>query len=186
MARIPTASRESVPQDQLAAFDELVSQRGSVPDIGPVAIMMNVPELARRGEHFRAYVRGDDSSLPANVRELAMILTAREMDCQFIWNAHSAFARQSGLSDELVDSLRDQKDLPDLSADETAVVNYGREIFRTHRVSQPTFEAAHSQFGVRGLVELTNLMGYYSSLAFNINAFDVGLPADITEPPLPV
>jgi hypothetical protein len=39
---------------------------------------------------------------------------------------------------------------------------------------------------VRGLVELTNLLGYYSSLAFNINAFDVGLPDNITESPLPV
>ena len=186
VARIPTASRESVPQDQLSAFDELVSQRGSVPDTGPIAVMINVPELTKRGEHLRAYIRGDESSLPANVRELAMILTAREMDCQFIWNAHCAFGRQAGLSDELVANLRDEKDLPDLSAEESAVVNYGREFFRTHRVSQPTFDAALSQFGVRGLVELTNLMGYYSSLAFNINAFDVGLPADITEPPLPV
>ncbi len=186
MARIPIASRESVPQDQLEAFDELVSKRGSVPDTGPIAIMINVPELTRRGEHLRAYVRGDESSLAANVRELAMILTAREMDCRFIWNAHAAFGRQAGLSDELVDNLRDKKDLPDLSADESAVVNYGREFFRTHKVSQPAFDAAQSQFGVRGLVELTNLMGYYSSLAFNINAFDVGLPAEITEPPLPV
>ena len=187
MSRIPAVSREKVPLDQLAAFDELVKQRGgTVPDMGPVAIMMNVPELARRGEHLRAYLRGDDSSLPANVRELAMILTARELDCQFIWNAHSAFARESGLSDELVDNLRDKKDLPDLSADETAVINYGREFFRTHRVSQPTFDAAHSRFGVRGLVELTNLMGYYSALAFNINAFDCGLPDNITELPLPV
>ncbi len=186
MARIPTASRESVPHDQLATFDELVSQRGSVPDIGPIAIMINVPELTKRGEHLRAYVRGEESSLPANVRELAMILTAREMDCQFIWNAHSAFARQAGLSDDLVDSLRDKKDLTNLSDEESAVVNYGREFFRTHKVSQPTFDNALYQFGVRGLVELTNLMGYYSSLAFNINAFDVGLPADITEKPLPV
>ena len=186
MARIPTASRASVPQDQLAAFDELVSQRGGVPDIGPIAIMINVPELTKRGEHLRAYVRGDASSLPANVRELAMILTAREMDCQFIWNAHAAFGRQAGLSDELVNNLRDRKDLADLSSQESAVVNYGREFFRTHKVSQATFDAAQSQFGVRGLVELTNLMGYYSSLAFNINAFDVGLPADITEKPLPV
>ncbi len=186
MSRIPTASRESVPQDQVAAFDEMVSQRGSVPDIGPISVMINVPELAKRGENFRAYIRGDESSLPANVRELAMILTAREMDCQFIWNAHATFGRQAGLSDELVDNLRDKKDLANLSADQSAVVNYGREFFRTHKVSQSSFDTALSQFGVRGLVELTNLMGYYSSLAFNINAFDVGLPAAITEKPLPV
>ena len=186
MSRIPTATRESVPQDQLAAFDEMVSQRGSVPDIGPISIMINVPELARRGEHFRAYIRGDESSLPLNVRELAMILTAREMDCQFIWNAHCAFARQASLSNELVNNLRDKKDLHTLSAEEAAVVDYGWELFRTRKVSQPVYDGALALFGMRGLMELTNLLGYYSSLAFNINAFDVGLPDNITESPLPV
>jgi len=170
----------------LAAFDELVASRGSIPDIGPVAIQLNAPELARRGEHLRAYIRADGSSLPNNIQELAMILTARELDCQFIWNAHAAGGRKEGLSDELVDNLRDKKELPALSPQESAVIDYGREFFRTHKVSQATFDAAQAQFGVRGLVELTNLMGYYSNLAFNINAFDVGLPDNLTELPLPV
>ena len=115
-----------------------------------------------------------------------MLVTAREMDCQFIWNAHAAFGRQSGLSDELVDSLRDKKELPALSEAESAVIDYGRELFRARRVSEGTFQRAMDQFGNRGLVELTTLMGYYSCLAFNINAFEVGLPENITEPPLPV
>jgi 4-carboxymuconolactone decarboxylase len=178
MSRIPTASRENVPQDQLAAFDALVASRGSVPDIGPVAIMINGPELASRGENYRAYFRGDEITLEAPVRELAMILTAR--------NAHSGYARQAGVSDKLVDDLRDKKELTGLSDKESAVINYGREFFRTHKVSQATFDAAQAQFGTLGLVELTNLMGYYSALAFNINAFDVGLPDTLTELPLPI
>ena len=186
MARISTATRETVPQDQLDAFDEYVAARGSIPDSGPLSVMVHVPELIKRGEHLRAYLRGDESSLPANIRELGMLVTAREMDCQFIWNAHAAFGRQSGLSGELVDNLRDRKDLPALSEAEAAVIDYGREFFRTHRVSEGTFNRAMALFGNRGLVELTTLMGYYSCLAFNINAFDVGLPANIAEPPLPV
>ena len=186
MARIPTADRNSVPQDQLGAFDEYVVGRGSVPDTGPLSVMIHVPELIKRGEHLRAYLRGDESSLPLNIRELGMLVTAREMDCQFIWNAHAAFGRQSGLSDELVDSLRDRKELPSLSEAEAAVIDYGRELFRTRRVSEETFKRAMDQFGNRGLVELTTLMGYYSCLAFNINAFEVGLPDGITEAPLPV
>ena len=55
MSRIPTASRESVPHDQVEAFDTLVVSLGSVPDISPVAIMTNNPQLATRGEHFRVY-----------------------------------------------------------------------------------------------------------------------------------
>jgi 4-carboxymuconolactone decarboxylase len=148
--------------------------------------MLQVPELLQRGEHLRAYLRGDGSSLPPKVRELAMILTARELDCPFIWNAHAASARRAGVRDDIVNRLRDKQEVTGLAPDEAAVVNYGREFFRTHRVGQAAFDAARAQFGGRGLVELTNLMGYYALLAFNINAFGVGLPPEISEPPLPV
>jgi 4-carboxymuconolactone decarboxylase len=148
--------------------------------------MLNVPEVLQRGEHLRAYLRGDGSSLPLKIRELAMLLTARELDCQFIWNAHAAAARQAGVRPDLVDRLRDKRELMGLAPDEAAVVHYGREFFRTHQVSQATFDAALAQFGVQGLVELTNLMGYYALLAFNVNAFGVGLPAESGEAPLPV
>ena len=91
-----------------------------------------------------------------------------------------------GLSDALVDNLRDKKELTGLTAEESITVTYGREFFRTHQVSQATFDTAIAQFGNRALVELTNLMGYYALLAFNINAFGAELPAEITEVALPV
>jgi hypothetical protein len=46
--------------------------------------------------------------------------------------------------------------------------------------------SAQEQFGVQGLTELTMLMGYYGLLAFHVNAFDAELPAERTEPVLPV
>ena len=137
----------------------LVASRGRVPDIGPVAIMITGPELAKRGEHYRAYFRGDEITLPANVRELAMITTARELDCQFIWNAHAPLGRAAGLSDTLIDNLRDKVAFTDLTAEEAAVVNYGRELLGSNRVTQATFDATLSQFGARGLVELNSLIG---------------------------
>ena len=185
MPRIGPASRESVPQDQVAAFDRFVDQRGDVPVTGPLAVMLQAPEMLARGEHLRAYLRDDGSSLPADIRELAMIVTARENDCQFIWNAHAAAARRAGLADALVDNLRDKKPLEGLSAQESSVVENGREYFRTRRVSQAIFDEALEQFGVRGLAELTTLMGYYAMLAFNINAFEM-LPEAGSEPLLPV
>ena len=186
MPRFPAASRDSVPQEQVDAFDVIVALRnGVVPEQGPIAVQLHVPEIAQRGEVLRAYLRAEGSSLTDNVAELAMLTTARELDCQFIWHAHAAAGRRAGLSDALVDSLRDKQDLPELSAAESAVINYGREFFRTRRVSQPTFDAALAAFGERGLIELTNLMGYYSVLAFNINAFEQ-LPPPSDEPFLPV
>ena len=71
-------------------------------------------------------------------------------------------------------------------ADEAAVVHYGREFFRTHRVSRGAFQAALEQFGRQGVVELGLIMGNYSLLALLINSFDTDLPPDRTEPLLPV
>ena len=186
MARISTVTREGVPDDQLEAFDQFVKQRGSVPTTGPFSIMLNAPEMLTRGERMRAYLSSEESSLPGNIRSLAILVTAREMDCQFIWSVNVASGRQSGLSDALVDNLRDKNPLTGLSPQESAVLAYGRELFRTRRVSQGTFDAALGHFGARGLTELTTLIGYYTLLAFNINAFEVGLPEERTETPLPV
>ena len=62
--------------------------------------------------------------------------------------------RQSGLNDSLVNNLRDKQELAGLSAEESAVVDYGREFFRTHRVSQSTFDRGLSLLGMQGLIEI--------------------------------
>src|SRR5688572_14823573 len=90
VTRIPLATRDSVPDNQRTMFDAFVQERGSVPQQGPFSVIIHVPEILQRGEHLRAYLRGDSSSLSLKIRELAMILTARELDCQYIWNAHVA------------------------------------------------------------------------------------------------
>ena len=123
--------------------------------------------------------------LPKKTQELVMILTARSMDCQYIWHAHSARSRGQGISDEFVDALRDQKPLPKLPAEEQVVVDYVLELFQTHKTTQATFDAAMKQLGAPGLTELTTLMGYYTTLAFNANSFLIDIP-DGAETKLPI
>ncbi|MBM3941410.1 MAG: carboxymuconolactone decarboxylase family protein [SAR202 cluster bacterium] len=187
MPRVPTVSREKVPAKHQKTFDEIVSTRGrgNTVDSGPGSIMINSPEMAKRANQLSGYLRRE-STLSKRVQELAMITTARAMDCQYIWNAHAASARKEGVSEALVDALRDKKPLPRMTAEEAAVVNYGLEFYKTHRVSQTNFQAALDQFGAQGLTELTTLMGYYALLAFNANAFQIDLPAQRTEKVLPV
>ena len=185
MARMPAPTRESVPEQYRSVFDEVVQSRGGPPTEGPGSVTPNSPEVAKRCNYLSDYLRGE-SGLPARVQELAMLTVARELDCQYIWNAHAAAGRREGLSDALIDAMRDKRDLPSMAADEAAVVNYGREFFRTHKVSDSTFQAALQQFGVHGLTNLTNLMANYALLAFNANAFQIDLPAERTEAALPV
>lgn len=185
MARTPTLTRDRVPEPLRAAFDAETAASGGVVTTGPGSVMINSPEMRRRANHLVNYLR-DESTLPKKIQELVMLLTARAMDCQFIWNAHAARGRREGLNEAMVQALRDKQPLPPLPADEAVVVNYVTELFRTHKVSQTTFQAALNHFGAQGLTELSTLMGYYTLLAFNANAFEIDLPADRTEPVLPV
>ena len=185
MARTPTVTRDSVPEREREAFDAFVAARGEIPTTGPGSVMLNAPEAAQRALGLAAYLR-TETSLSPRIRELAMLLAARENDCQFIWNAHAPPARREGLRDELVDALRDRRELPNPSADELAVVNFGREFFRARRVSQESFDAVVAHFGVNGATELATLMGCYAMLAFNVNAFGVELPEGHTEVALPI
>jgi 4-carboxymuconolactone decarboxylase len=185
MARLPIATRESVPEAQRGRFDEIVQRLGAVPRYGPGSVMIHVPEAHRWATGLNDYLR-NQSSLSKKVQELAMLVTARALDCQHIWNAHAASARQAGVPGALVEALRDRQALPDLAPDEAAVVHYGQEFFRTHRVSPGAFQAALEQFGRQGVVELSLIMGNYSLLALLINACETDLPPDRTEPLLPV
>lgn len=185
MARLPLATRDSVPASQRETFDTMLKELKSVPRTGPGSVMIHVPELHHLSTNLNHYLR-DRSTLSKKVQELAMLVAARENDCQHIWNAHAASARQAGVPDDLVDGLRDGDDVPTLAPDEEAVVNYGREFFQTHRVSRGAFQAALEQFGRQGLVELTALLGNYALLAFMCNAFDTDLLAERKEPLLPV
>jgi 4-carboxymuconolactone decarboxylase len=185
MARLPLANRESVPENQRDAFDEIVKAVGSVPRFGPGSVALHLPHAHQRLMGLNRFLRSD-SSLPKKLQELAMLVTAREHDCQYIWNAHAASARAAGVSDALVDALRERKELPRLPDDETAVVRFGQEFFRTHRVSRGTFQLAMETLGQRGAIELALFLGNYASLALLVNSFDVDLPPDRKEPLLPV
>jgi 4-carboxymuconolactone decarboxylase len=185
MARIPTATRDSVPEDQRAIFDEMMQGLGAVPLYGPGSVMIHVPKAHQWATGLNMYLR-NESSLPKKIQELAMLVTARELDCQHIWNAHAGSARQAGVPNALVDALRDRKELPSLAPDEAVVVHYGQEFFRTHRVSRGAFQSALEQLGRQGVVELGLIFGNYSMLAVLINAFDTDLPPDRTELLLPI
>ena len=89
------------------------------------------------------------------------------------------------MRDDIVDALREKRTPDGLDPEEVALLKYGQELLRTYRVSQTVFDAALAQFGVRGLTELTNLMGFYFLMALNVNALAGELPEGVDEPPLP-
>ena len=185
MARLPVLTRDQAPEAFLDAFDAETADTGGVVESGPGSVMIYSPEMRRRANNFVGYFR-EVTDLPHKLQELAMLLTARHMDCQYIWYAHAARGRQEGLGDDLVNALRDRNPLPAMPSDEAALVAYATELFTNRRVSEDTHRAAMEQFGARWLIELTTMLGYYTTLAYNANSFELDLPQGGPEPELPV
>ena len=185
MARIPPVTRDDVADAEKRAYDEFIKSRGSRPTVGPYSLLLHMPEMAQRLEALRTYIRGE-ASLPQQLQELVMISVAREMDCAFIWHAHAAAARQADIRGDIVDAIRDKKPLPNLDPDQRTVVDFTRELLQNRRVSQPTFDAAMTRFGRRGMMTLTNLVACYAALAYNMNTYELEAPEHPTEGALPV
>ncbi len=184
MARLPEVNRDAVAVDLRGAFDALIADSGGEVPLGPGAVAALSPEMALRRRPLSNYVRWE-LTLPQNVQELAILATARQMDCPYVWNAHAPMARKAGVSAKLVDAMRDRSPLPSMADDESAVVTFVTEMLSGHRVSQEAYDAAIAQFGVQQTVDLVALAGQYMTNACFLNAFEVPLP-ETTEPVLPV
>ncbi len=184
MGRLPEVNREAVAEELRGAFDELVALSGDAVPTGPGMVAAMSPEMALRRRPLSNYVRWE-LELPAKAQELAVLVTAREMDCGYVWNAHAPMARRAGVSEALIVAIRDREPLPAMDAEEWAVVRFVGEALRVHRVSDGAFAAATGQFGLRNTVDLIALVGQYVTNAGFLNAFEVPLP-ETTEPLLPV
>src|SRR5713226_10017105 len=184
MARIPLVTRDRVADNDKPAYDAFMASRQGRPNVGPYTLLLHMPEMAQKLEALRLYLR-DEASLPQKLQELVMISVAAEMGCAFIWYAHAAAARQAGVRDDIVDSIREKHTLAHLDPDEQTAVDFTRELLQNRKVSRPTFDAATARFGQRGTMTLTNLIACYAVLAYNMNTYDLEAPAHPTEKALP-
>jgi 4-carboxymuconolactone decarboxylase len=93
MARLPDLLDTLTP-DARQVYEKIAARRGAVR--GPFAPLMHHPALAERVGDLGEYLRFG-STLPGDVRELAILLTARAVGQAYEWTAHAPLARKEGL-----------------------------------------------------------------------------------------
>ena len=76
----------------------------------------------------------------------------------------------------VVDAIARGEDPPFEADDERAVYSVARQLGRSGRLDQETYDAAHGFLGDAGMVELVSLCGYYTMISFLLNTFAVPLP----------
>jgi 4-carboxymuconolactone decarboxylase len=171
MSRIPfISSPESLDADQLLAWEHIRASRGSVR--GPFSILLHSPELARRTADLGSFLRFH-SIVPADVRALACLATARHYDCQYAWSSNEALAREAGVREAAIVAIRDRRAPTGLATNESVVFTLVKDLLTTNRIRQESFDAALGRFTTRGLVELVGYVAYYANLSVTLNAFDL-------------
>jgi 4-carboxymuconolactone decarboxylase len=114
--------------------------------------------------------------LPDPLVEVAILVTAREVDSQFEWTQNEPHARDPRnphhLEPAIIDTIKYDKPIAGLGEKEAAIIVFGREMFGRKRVSSGTFAEVLRLFGRRGTVDLVELMTNYSAAAAELIAFD--------------
>jgi 4-carboxymuconolactone decarboxylase len=168
--RIPAVcDRAAVPAAQQHVWDAIVASRGSVR--GPFAVLMHSPEAAERVAHLGTFVRFE-SSLDAATRELAALVTAHLLDCEYESAAHARLAGEAGVPAATLNAIRAHQ-FAAIDPSYQWVCNLARQLVVDHRIAPDAFDAARERLDTRGLVELAATIGYYANIAAVLNAFEV-------------
>jgi len=109
--------------------------------------------------------------------DLAVLVTARARDAQYLWTTTELAAATHGLEPAVIDVVRYGRPTTGLAEKDAILIDFGRELFGAHTVSAATYARARELFGQSDLVDLIDLMARSAERATLLAAFDQHLPA---------
>lgn len=184
--RLPFPQREELSEEGKRIYDYHVDPKGgSLAGLkGPGGVRLHSPQLSEYLRPVGRYLR-HEAGLDPKIREIAILITAREMDAPFEWAAHTREGRRVGVPEEIIDAIANRKPLDGLPETEAAVIQLGREALGHHKVTPETYAKAYGIFGARKLVDLVSLMGNYASTATILAVFANQPDDDAPKLPMP-
>jgi len=164
--RMPRIPAEQMTEEQKQAIAEFTRLRNS-PVTGSFATLLRSPELMVRASAIGEYVRR--SVLPAPLYEFVVLITARHLDQQYVWDAHYQPAIAAGVATKLLGELSEGEKPTALTDDQRILWDLLDELHRTNRVSDATYGRALKRFGEKGVIDTVGTSGYYAFLGMVMN-----------------
>ncbi|MGB9067859.1 MAG: hypothetical protein WCC21_04765 [Candidatus Acidiferrales bacterium] len=165
--RMPPIPREKMTDAQKKAADELVAGPRSALT-GPFVPLLRSPELMSRMQKTGEYLRFENS-IGQKLTEFVILLTARQWTQQDEYAVHSTLALKAGVRPEFVTAITEGRRPTGMAADEEAAYDFCTELRQNHSVSDSTYARAVNRFGEQGVVDMSALVGYYTTLAMIMN-----------------
>jgi len=149
----------------------LLAARTFTPGPGPTHVTIYSPR-----ERDLGIPSGEKSPVGPRYFQLAVLITAREINQQYEWSAHEPAGRRQGLEQSVIDVVKYNRNVAGLSDKDATLITFGRALFREHRVSSELWEKMVSHFGRQRTVQMMMIMGEYFRVGFMLNAIDQHLP----------
>jgi AhpD family alkylhydroperoxidase len=131
---------------------------GQVPE--PFAVAAHHRKLMIASALHETMVDRASKTLPASVRELAVLWTARQIGCSWCVDFGSMLQRLDGLDVARLKEIDDYATSPAYSDDERAAITYAAAITSDpHTVTDEQVDDLRARFGDAGVFELTYQIG---------------------------
>jgi 4-carboxymuconolactone decarboxylase len=179
MAKLPDPLSTLTP-DAKRVYDKITAKRGQMRG-GPFASLMHHPALAEKVGDLGEYLRFG-GTLPGDLREMAILITARSVNQAYEWVAHARIARTEKLPDDVIERIRTRGDLSTLPPRYARPARVVQHVLAYESIPQDLQDRAKGELGMLGLMELVTLAGQYRLIAGVLFAFDSPLPEG-TPPP---
>ncbi|MGI9380078.1 MAG: carboxymuconolactone decarboxylase family protein [Methyloligellaceae bacterium] len=150
---------------------------------GPFNPLLYTPEIGNVSQALGEKIRFR-SSLSDAVREIAILTVAAYWRADYEWFAHAKIARNIGVNEQILSTIKDQRAIP-LEGDDAVLGKTQKfilELLERQRVSDETFDSAKESVGEAGVVELVLLFGYYTLISATLNTFEIPLPEGEVSP----
>jgi 4-carboxymuconolactone decarboxylase len=172
--RLKLLSPGEMNADQKQTYEESIAgKRGAPPP--PMMAWLNSPEMARHATRLGGFLRFD-TVFPAQLSEIAILVTARHFTSHYEWFAHKRLALKGGLDPKIIDDIRDRR-TPQFDDPKAKIIyDVAKSLHEGHAVSKSLYDDAVKLVGERGVVEIIGLCGYYTMVSMTLNTFEFGLP----------
>jgi 4-carboxymuconolactone decarboxylase len=185
--RLPLPDREALDDEGKAVYDRLANfEAGAIMGLkGPNALTLHSPGITKLSLPLNNYLRFD-TDFSGVVRELIILVAAREMDSRFEWAAHEPQALKEGVPQSTIDAIKYRKSTEGLPDEHGLIIDYGRQVLQDHQVTPEIFARLKAAYGPKGVVDLSALLGNYLTLAVLLTTVDAQVPPDdLEELPIP-
>lgn len=172
--------RDAVISGRLANAARLVPPEGTKDQLlGPFNPWIYAPEVGLQAAVLGEKLRCAEE-LPERLRDLAILTVAGFWDSSLGWSAHLPLVLEAGLTEEDVHAaVTGETPGTELHDEERVACEIVRNLLVLGALPDELYEEARNLFSAEALVLLVLLTGYYTLVAFTVNAFDVpGLTAE--------